>query len=291
VLPHLSDEVVSFLQERANQSKSGKAAPFFLYFALPSPHRPWVPDIDPTGLSPEQLYVAFVNETDREIGRVVDTLKRGGLWENTLIVFSSDNGPELRRFDVTKAGYSPAGNLRGQKSELYDGGHREPFIVTWPNRTPAGSKSDKVICLTDLYQTLATLVGDRRPPGRIGGEDSVDFSDLFLGKPMQSPGRDNLVHHSGNGGLGIRMGNWVFLDSPDGGGYGARRKDEGTTAAQLFNLSDDVGENHNLYLSQPELVAKMKARLEQILKQEAPDMKVRQPRSPVNNQEAHESGE
>ena len=226
-----------------------------------------MPDIDTAGLSDEQLYIAYVNETDSMVGRVVDALKQGGQWENTLLVFSSDNGPELRCFDVAKAGYSPAGMLRGMKSELYEGGHCEPFISTWPDHLSAGSPSDQVICLTDLYRTFGALVGDHRPAGMIGGEDSVDFSELFLGKTVDKPLRADLVHHSGQGRFGIRIDDWKYLDWPGSGGYVSPNSNADGTAGQLFHITTDPGEKHNLFATDPDRVARMKASL---LKEGAP---------------------
>jgi arylsulfatase A-like enzyme len=267
VLPHLAGEAVSFINDRAARPVG---QPFFLYFAMPSPHTPWVPDIDTTGMSDEQLYIAYVNETDAAVGRLVDALKKNGLWKNTMIVFSSDNGPELRRFNVAQAGYSPAGPLRGMKSDLYEGGHREPFFVTWPGHLSAAGTSDQVICLSDLYQTFATLVGDHRPPGMIGGEDSVDFSAQLQGKHLDHPVRADLVNHSGHGRFAIRMGDWKYLDWPGGGGYVASDHNAEGTPGQLFNLANDIGEKHNLYSSQPERVAMMKAALDKILGKDVP---------------------
>jgi len=267
MVPHLASEAVSLIDSRATQPTG---QPFFLYFALPSPHTPWVPDIDTTGMSDEQLYIAYVNETDAVVGQLVATLKKDGLWKNTMIVFSSDNGPELRRFNIAQAGYSPAGPLRGMKSDLYEGGHREPFIVTWPGHLPPASTSHQVICLSDLYQTFATLVGDHRPPGLVGGEDSVDFSALFQGQSVDTPLRADLVNHSGHGHFAIRMGEWHYLDWPGGGGYVAADHNAEGTPGQLFNLANDIGEKHNLYNSQPERVAEMKAALDKILGRDAP---------------------
>ena len=121
VVPHLTDEAAGWIDRQASAGH-----PLFLYFAIPAPHTPWVPDVSTNGLSDEQLYMAYVHEVDAEVGRIVDTLRKNGLWENTLLVFSSDNGPELRRFDKARAGYSPSGIYRGMKSELYDGGYVSP---------------------------------------------------------------------------------------------------------------------------------------------------------------------
>lgn len=265
VVPHLTDKAV----ERINlHAPAGQ--PLFLYFALPSPHTPWVPDIDPTGLTDEQLYMAYVRETDAAVGRIVEALRENEMLDNTLIVFSSDNGPELRRFDRHQAGYSPSGIYRGMKSDLYEGGHRVPLIAFWPGHIPAGQVSDQLMCLTDLYRTIASLVGDHRPDGMIGGEDSVDFSRLFRGQPVNEPIRDQLIYHSSRGHFGIRMSDWVYLDWAGSGGYISPDSNPEGTPAQLFNLKQDPTEQHNLYSSSPERITGMKAVLSRIKGGNAP---------------------
>jgi arylsulfatase A-like enzyme len=270
VVPHLTDKADGWINLQASDGQ-----PFFLYFALPSPHTPWVPDMDPTGLTDEQLYMAYVRETDAAVGRIVETLREKGQLDNTLIVFSSDNGPELRRFDKGRAGYSPSGIYRGMKSDLYEGGHRVPLIASWPQHIPPGSVSDQLICLTDLYRTIAALVGDQRPAGLIGGEDSVDFSPLFLGRPAAEPIRGNLVYHSDKGRFGIRMGNWAFLDWPGSGGYLSPDSNPEGTPGQLFNLKEDPSEQDNLYAANPERITGMKAVLSRIKGEEEPPPAVR----------------
>lgn len=255
VLPRLSDEAVDYVTTRT------PGVPFFLYLALPSPHTPWVPDIDPTGLSDEELYLAYVKDTDSAVGRLIDALKRSGKWENTLVVFSSDNGPELRPFNVHRSGHDPAGGLRGEKSDLYEGGHCVPFIVTWPGHIPEGTVSDQLVSTLDLYKTFATLVGDEIPSGMVGGEDSYDISALLRGQPVETAPRPELVLHSSLGRFGLRMGNWAYLDWPGSGGYLMPDENEEGTPVQLFDLSRDPGQRHNIYTVHPERVAQMKAAL------------------------------
>jgi len=268
VPPRLTTEAVDFINRRAAQKTT---QPFFLYFALPSPHTPWVPDIDTTGFTDEQLYMAYVNQTDSAIGAVLTALKKDGFWDNTLVIFSSDNGPELRRFNVAKAGHNPAGPLRGEKSDLYEGGHREPFILTWPGHIQPHTTSNQLICTIDFYRTFAALVHDStRPPGMIGGEDSVDFSDLFLGRKVDHPIRTSLVNHSGGGRFAVRLGEWKYLDWPGSGGYLSPNKNPEGTPAQLFNLAADPCERVNLYSSEPKRVSQMKALLMQIQGIDAP---------------------
>jgi arylsulfatase A len=289
VVPHLTDEAVSCVKDQAARHDD---QPLFLYFALPSPHTPWVPDIDTTGMSKEQLYIAYVNETDAAVGRVVDALKQNGLWQNTLVFFSSDNGPELRPFNVAEAGYSPAGQLRGEKSDLYEGGHREPFIVTWPGHLPAGSTSGLLISTLDFYRTFATLVGDHRPAGMIGGEDSLDFSKLFLGGHMDQPLRTELVNHSGHGRFAIRIGDWEYLDWAGSGGYVMPDSNPEGTPGQLFNVANDPSEKHNVYSAYPERVAEMKAALIKIQGPDAPALsKTKTPAIEPNKHSREESNQ
>jgi arylsulfatase A-like enzyme len=266
-VPRLATEAVSVINQRA----ATPTQPFFLYFAIPAPHTPWMPDVDTTGLSNEQLYMDYVDEVDGVVGQVTDALKKNGFWgSNTMVLFLSDNGPELRRFNRTLAHHDPAGGFRGEKSDLYEGGHRQPFIVTWPGHLAANATSGQLISYSDLYRTFATLVGDVRPPGMIGGEDSIDFSTLFLGQPVDHPLRTNLVHHSGQGRFAIRVGDWKYIDWPGSGGYVSPNQNPEGTPAQLFNLAKDPAEKVNLYASEPARVAQMKALLVQIQGPNAP---------------------
>lgn len=264
VMPRLTDEAAAYISSRST------GQPFFLYFALPSPHTPWVPDIETTGKSDEEIYIAFVNATDAAVGRIVDALERSGQLENTLIFFSSDNGPELRHFQIDQAGHSPAGRFRGEKSDLYEGGHRVPFIMTWPGHIRPGSTSDQLICTLDLYKTFATLLGDHRPAGMIGGEDSCDFSSLLLGQSSVRPLRPSLVSQSSHGRFGMRIGDWKYLDWPGSGGYLVPNTNTEGTPGQLFNLRDDPAEKRNLYREHPDRVATMKAAMLEIQGKDAP---------------------
>jgi arylsulfatase A len=280
--PRFANEVVAYIDQRA-QAKS--ANPFFLYYAIPSPHSPWVPDIDTTGMSPEQIYIAYVNQVDAEVGTTVAALKKDGFWNNSLVIFSSDNGAPLVHLFPKLAGYNPNGNLRGQKSDLYEGGHREPFAAEWPGHIAPGTVSDQLISFLDFYSTFASLVGDTKPDGITGGEDSVDFSDLFLGKKVDHPIRTDLVNHSGSGRFALREGDWEYLDWPGSGGYKSAinppDSNSDGTPTQIFNLKDDLGEKVNLYSTQTARIAEMKARLTQIQGSDAP-------KAPLNGYPKHD---
>lgn len=267
VLPRLTDEAVAYVDASCTQADR---QPFFLYYPMPSPHTPWVPDIDTTGMSDEDVYIAYVNATDAAVGRVLEAIKRHGQWDNTLIFFSSDNGPELRHFNSQHSGHHPAGPWRGGKADLHEGGHRVPFIVSWPRHIPAGSTSAQLISTLDVYRTFATLLRDHRPAGLIGGEDSRDFSALFLGQPVTEPLRASLVSHSGSGRFAIRMGDWTYLDWTGSGGFLEPNRNPEGTPGQLFNLAADPAQTRNLYLEQPERVAAMKSALRDIQGLHAP---------------------
>jgi len=283
--PRFANEVTAYIDQRA-KANSGK--PFFLYYAIPSPHAPWVPDIDTTGMSDEQIYMAYVDQVDAEVGTTMQELKKDGFAQNTLVIFSSDNGAYTEHFNQQLAGYNPNGNLRGQKSDLYEGGHREPFIAEWPGHIAKGTTSDQLICFIDFYRTFAAIVGDTKPADLEGGEDSIDLSDLFLGKPVDHPIRKYLVNHSGGGRFGLREGDWEYLDWPGSGGYRVAFYNHESpdsnpdgTPGQLFNLKDDLGETTNLYAKEPARVAEMKALLTQIQGNDAP-------KKPLTGQPEHD---
>lgn len=262
VLPHLFDKSVSHVKSRAGAAtKKGK--PFFLYLALPAPHTPIVPVPPFKGASGLNPYADFVAQTDHHMGQLLASLKANGIDDNTLVIFTSDNGcsPEANFGLLKEKGHDPSGGYRGHKADIYEGGHRVPFIVRWPGRIDPGQKTRALACLTDIYATLEAITGQPRKP--LGGEDG--FSLLAVLKGAKTSGRDTLISHSIGGSFAIRQDEWKLCLSAGSGGWSAPRegdaKKQGLPLVQLFNLNTDRAEKTNLTDKHPE---KVKALLNQL---------------------------
>jgi arylsulfatase A-like enzyme len=199
------------------------------------------------------------------VGQLLEALERNGLAANTLVIFTSDNGcsPQANFKQLADKGHHPSHPFRGAKADIFEGGHRVPFVVRWPGKVPAGSSSDQLICLNDFIATCAEILGAMLPDH--AAEDSVSILPVLLGR-AKAPVREALVHHSINGSFAIRQGRWKLALCPDSGGWSAPRP--GSDAAkklpsvQLFDLERDVGEKNNVADEHPEIVARLTKLLE-----------------------------
>lgn len=263
VLPRLTREAILFLGRQATQD-----APFFLYLPYASPHTPIVPTPEWQGKSNLNPYADFVMQQDACLGELLDGLERSGRAQNTLVIVTSDNGcsPQAKFPELLAKGHNPSGIFRGTKADIFEGGHRVPFLVRWPLKVEPGRVSDRLICLVDLLATCADLVGAKLPD--VAAEDSVSFLPTLLSDEPQ-PERVPVVHHSINGSFAIREGRWKLCLCPDSGGWSAPRP--GTPASrelpdmQLFDLVADPSETTNLADQQPAVVAQLRQRLEQFV--------------------------
>jgi arylsulfatase A len=243
VLPAFTTSAVKFLEENA---ASAKTSPFFLCYALPSPNRPWIPSAEFQGKSAVGPYGDMVMETDAAIGDILTALDRLGLSSNTLVVLTSVCGPDKRALDPV-FGHNPSGPYRGQQADAWEGGHRVPFLVRWPEHVAQGAISDELICLTDLMATCAEITGETLPEN--AGEDSFSILPAFVGKMPDKPIRPNLITASGTGLFVIREGKWKMINGRGGGGYDEDSKSYSfiDSNAQVYNLNDDPGEQNNLF--------------------------------------------
>ncbi len=266
VLPTLRAKAVEYIDARAADARSGK--PFFLYLPLASPHTPIVPSkgwLGRSGLSP---YADFVMETDAAVGGVLEALERGGIARDTLVIFTSDNGcsPMANFEELLAGGHNPSHVFRGHKADIYDGGHRVPFLVRWPARARAGETSAHPVCLTDFMATCADILGERLPDD--AGEDSFSFAAALTGDG-KGPVRESIVHHSINGSFAIREGRWKLELCPGSGGWSQPRPGKDDTshlpAVQLYDMQSDVGETQNLESGHPEVVGRLTKLLEKIV--------------------------
>jgi arylsulfatase A len=234
--------------------------PFFLYLPLTSPHTPIVPSEAWEGKSSIGQYGDFLMETDWVVGEVLGALDRHGVAGETLVIFTTDNGcsPAAKIDDLVEKGHKPNGDLRGHKADIFDGGHRVPFVVRWPGVVEAGTETSRLTCQTDILATCAEIVGRELKAGE--GVDSVSF--LATLKDASQVARDAIVHHSINGSFAIREGKWKLCLCPDSGGWSEPKPGKAAKDAppvQLFDLEADPGEEKNLAEDLPEKVEAMTA--------------------------------
>ncbi|MBI3839610.1 MAG: arylsulfatase [Planctomycetia bacterium] len=251
-LPTLADRAIRFVRGQ-NRDK-----PFFLYFPLTAPHTPWMPTDEFRGRSGVGYYGDFVAQVDATVGKLLDALEQQQLADNTLVIFTSDNGAHWLPSDIEKWDHRANGSWRGQKADLWEGGHRVPFIVRWPGKVAPQSQSDELICLTDVMATLAAILGQKLSDA--AGEDSLDFLPVLLGQKSAQPVREALVHHSADGTFAIRQGVWKLATKLGSHGFSEPKNIEpqpGGPTGQLYQLSDDPTESRNRWLEQPEIVQRL----------------------------------
>ncbi|MEQ3551946.1 arylsulfatase [Pseudonocardia nematodicida] len=272
-----AEEAVSWIREDRPKDR-----PFFLYFATAAPHRPCVPPDFVAGRSQAGLRGDSVCLVDWCVGEIMSALEAEGIADNTLIIVSSDNGaPLIFPEDGDVVGHLPNGPYRGQKGDIWDGGHREPFVARWPRRLPAGRTVTDLLCLTDVYPTLASAAGLPVPVG--AAEDGVDALGLLTGEVPADEGR-TVVHHSREGRFAIRRGRWKAVYCTDsGGGLSApveefspgilsRRAepfDRDHPEGQLYDVENDPSEQDNLWDSEPALVRELYRDLCDIVREES----------------------
>jgi arylsulfatase A-like enzyme len=271
VLDHLCAQATGFIRERARQEE-----PFFLYFPLSAPHKPVLPHPRFRGKSALGPYGDFVVQVDAVVGQVLGALEAAGVREDTLLVYTSDNGSFMFRRDAPDATdhlddetiqayradrHRANGPWRGTKADIWEGGHRVPFFAVWPGRVAPGSRCRRTICLTDLMATCAQLAGVSLPQGC--AEDSYGLLPLLEGR-AQGWERPPVIHHSAAGMFAIRDGRWKLVA---GNGSGGRQQPRGKPFGepyQLFDLEEDPAEARDRIASEPEVARRLRAALERI---------------------------
>jgi arylsulfatase A len=256
ILPALGDRATAFITDSAK-----KPEPFLLYLPLTSPHTPLSVNEAWKGKSGLNLFADFVMETDAVVGRILEALEKSGAADNTLVLFTADNGcaPYIGISDLEKMGHYPSGPLRGAKADAWEGGHRVPFIVRWPGQVQSGSVCDQLVQQSDLIATFAEVLGTPLPDN--AGEDSVSLMSLLKGGDQ--PVRKNAVSTSIGGTPALRSGTWKYIPAPGSGGWG--KGGDQSQPVQLYNLADDLGETKNLAAAMPEKVGEMKVLLEKLI--------------------------
>lgn len=265
VLPTLTEKVEKLIDEYSQEDD-----PFFIYFPLPAPHTPILPTEPFQGKSGTNEYGDFCLQVDDTVGRVMKALEKHNLTENTIVVFTADNGcSPMADFDELAAfNHNPSYVFRGMKSDIFEGGHRIPFIISWPETIAAGSETEQTFCLTDLTATMAEITGFELLEN--AAEDSVSNLSIWDGSAT-GPVREATVHHSINGSFSIRKGNWKLEMCPGSGGWSFPRPShpeeiEGLPPIQLYDLSKDIGEKENVQDKYPEVVEELKELLTKYVK-------------------------
>ncbi len=252
-LPNLTRRAVKYIGEKSKEEK-----PFFLYFPLPAPHTPILPVKEFQGKSGLNAYGDFVMMVDWVVGEVMKALEENGIAEHTILVFTTDNGcsPQAKFPELEAKGHYPSYVFRGHKADLFDGGHRVPCLVQWPERVKPHTVG-QTVCLTDFMATFAALIGRKLADNE--GEDSYNLLPLLLKKNYRKTIREATVHHSIDGCFTIRKGDWKLLLAPGSGGWSEPRpgNDKGLPAVQLYHIGSDPGEKTNVYAEYPEIVAEL----------------------------------
>jgi arylsulfatase A-like enzyme len=274
VMPTLTQKSVDFISADAGAAPFHKKAgsPFFLYFSLTAPHTPIAPSDHFEGKSQAGLYGDDVQQVDWTVGQIMKALERTGQTENTLLIFSSDNGSPGRDgtnmsgpvSSVKRFGHNPSYIYRGTKADIWEGGHRIPFIASWPGKIKPGISSNETICLTDFFVTCAAILGEKLPENV--GEDSFNILPALLSENYKTPIREAVVHHSIQGMFAIRQGEWKLIEGKGSGGWSKDGKED-PASGQLYNIVEDPGEKNNLYQNRPEIVFHLASLLEKFRKE------------------------
>ncbi|WP_206170460.1 sulfatase family protein [Flagellimonas maritima] len=271
--------------------RKNKERPFFLYFATTNIHHPFTPSPQFIGTSQAGAYGDFIHELDWMLSEVLNVLEEEGLSEDTLIIFTSDNGGMLNRGGQTarEAGHKANGDLLGFKFDAWEGGHRVPFIARWPNKIPSGTTSDQLSSNVDLFATIASIIGYK--PKNQEGPDSIDILPALLKNPTEAIRKSLVISPARKRNLSFRKGKWMYISARGGGGFSSKQLGAHTfggpaafpftgqknsdiingkiksnaPTAQLYNLEKDPYQSTNVYYKHPEIIKDMENSLSKIL--------------------------
>lgn len=271
----LTQKALAMINNQQEQRDSDD--PFFLYLSLTGPHTPWKPAASFKGKSGIGPRGDLILEMDWTVGQVIHELKEQGMFEDTLVILSSDNGPHPKTDEVTVYHHQPSGPYRGQKSDIWEGGHRMPLIVSYPPMIQPDTVHRGLVCLTDIFATCASLL--KEPLTENMAEDSVNFLDMLAGVDSEV-GRDCLVSHSLFGMYALRYKEWKLILGQGSGGFshdvagkqviGIPEQGEfinDGAPGQLYDMSCDPLEEHNVYVQYPEIVSMLTEKLIAIIQQ------------------------
>lgn len=260
VLPRFTNEAIRVIDQH-NEKREPQVIdnPLFLYVAFPAPHTPWLPADEFKGTSGAGMYGDFLMMVDSMVGRITKRLEDSGMAENTLLLFTSDNGPVWYDRDVENFDHDSCGPLRGMKGDAWEAGHRMPMIVRWPKVVPANSETNQMVCFTDFLATFADVV--KLPTTEAANLDSVSFLPVLKNPASDSDKlRNRMVITSGGGALSVRDGDWKWIERLGSSGFSQPKKVEATAngpQSQLYNLREDLGESNNLAATNRDRVKQM----------------------------------
>jgi arylsulfatase A-like enzyme len=252
VLPTITRRAVAYVDERAEAG-----GPFFLYVPLTTPHEPITPSAAFQGKSGINPAADLMMETDWAVGEVLTALERNKLVDDTLVIFTADNGHATYTGlpALLAAGHKPSGPLRGYKTDIYEGGHRVMFLARKPGLVRADSTCDAAICLTAVLATCAELMGEELPAD--ASEDGASILSLLRGESPERPVFDAVVHHSVTGRFAVRRGDWKLVFPEP-----AKNEGDAPSPLELYNLADDLGETKNVAADRADVVAELTQLLE-----------------------------
>jgi arylsulfatase A len=255
-----------FFAEADAYVRDKKAQPFFLYLALPAPHTPWLPDAKHQGSSRAGDYGDFVKQVDDRVGALLQSLAEMGLKDETLVIFSSDNGPVWYPEDEARFQHRATGPLAGMKGDALEGGHRNPFIVRWPGKIEAGTVDDGLLCFTDFLATCAEITGQTLSEG--SGLDSKSFLPALL-DTAKTTSRNELLIESTRRVYSYRSGDWKLIPHKGSAGffdgYDPSFAESNPYEGRLYDLGTDLGETNNLYGENPEKVMELRMKMAEVL--------------------------
>ena len=260
VMKTLTDKATAWLETQP------KDRPFFLYFTPVAVHNPVTPDKDLAGKSAAGPYGDWIHELDASVGRILATLDKMGVANDTLVIFTSDNGgvyrPQNERLLQTtalKAGLKVNGAIRGGKHDVWEGGFKVPFIARWPGKVPAGSTAAQMVSVVDILATTAEIVGAPLPAKEVGAEDSRSFLPVLTGA-AEVTGREDMIVHSADGVFALRKGRWKWIEGVpvDEIKDAARKANMDQYRSQLYDTVADPAETKDVSAERPEIVAELK---------------------------------
>lgn len=271
----LTEKATDWIESRARSTSSGQAGkPFFVYFATTQVHHPFTPAKQFQGTSQAGLYGDFAHELDWIVGEVRKSLEAAGVLENTLIIFTSDNGGMFNTGGkaAAKLGHKINGDLLGSKFGIWEGGHRVPFIAWWPGQIEPGTESDQLLSQVDMMATFAAIAG--RELSASEQQDSINMLPALLGEPSEALRTEMIVTPNKPTHMALRKGKWMYIPAKGDGGFGGNvaathlvdtpnsdikngKIKKGASPAQLYDLEADVNQTINLYSQYPEVVQQM----------------------------------
>jgi arylsulfatase A len=256
-----TEKAVEFIDQRGSQQDG----PLYLHLTPSAPHRPCVPPEAFMGESNAGSREDMVPVVDYMVGEIRSALERKGFLENTRVAVSSDNGARTLNFDGKDYRHKSNGDLRGQKGDIYEGGHREPCLAMWPKVITPGSESDEPLSMVDLFATVADILGV--DDHKRSATDSRSFLAVLRGEPLNEPRHEAEVHHALDGMFSVRKGPWKAVFGLGSGGFSEPARYEqapGGPEGQLFHVHNDARETKNLWQDRPDVVNELRLYLQSI---------------------------